>query len=97
MQCALWKMIQVKYDFNEFAKDADLFLADTYLFNGHEHHKAHFTAQESGSFAKNATVKKLVLTHLPQFGDLQLLQKQAQDAAGSVPVELAAVGKEFLL
>ena len=84
-------------EFNDFAKDADLFLADTYLFNGHEHHKAHFTAQESGTFAKNAAVKKLVLTHLPQFGDLQVLQEQAQTAAGAIPVELAAVGKEFLI
>lgn len=84
-------------DFNEFATNADLFLADTYLFNGHEHHKAHFTAQESGTFAKNANVKKLVLTHLPQFGDLQLLKEQAQVASGAVPVELAAIGKEFLI
>lgn len=83
--------------FNEFAKEADLFLADTYLFNGNEHHKAHFTAQESGTFAKNAAVKKLVLTHLPQHGDLEELRQQAQTASGDIPVELAAPHKQFII
>ena len=31
--------------FADFAKDADLFLADTYLFEGNEHHHAHFTSK----------------------------------------------------
>lgn len=83
-------------DFTDFTQDADLFLADTYLFAGHEHHHAHFTSTESGEFAKKAAVKKLVLTHLPQFGDLNQLQAEAQAAAGpAIPVELAAVGKIF--
>jgi ribonuclease BN (tRNA processing enzyme) len=69
--------------FNEFAKDADLFLADTYLFKGNENHRAHFTSLEAGTIAKTAGVKKLVLTHLPQHGDLEQLRTEAQDAAGS--------------
>ncbi|WP_265458809.1 MBL fold metallo-hydrolase [Enterococcus sp. HY326] len=82
--------------FNDFAKDADLFLADTYLFKGNERHKAHFTSLEAGEIAKAAEVKRLVLTHLPQFGDLKLLQAEAQAAAGpQIPVELAATGKIF--
>jgi ribonuclease BN (tRNA processing enzyme) len=28
-------------------------------------------------------VKKLVLTHLPQFGELEQLKKEAEEAAGS--------------
>ena len=48
--------------FADFAKDADLFLADTYLFfEGNEHHHAHFTSKEAGELAKSANVKKLVL------------------------------------
>ena len=44
--------------FVDFAKDADLFLADTYLFAGeNERHKAHFTSQESGEIAAAAKVK----------------------------------------
>ena len=81
--------------FNEFAKDADLFLADTYLFDGNEHHKAHFTAGEGGRFAKHAAVKKLVLTHLPQHGDLEELRQQAAAVSGGIPVELAAPHKVF--
>lgn len=81
--------------FNEFAKDADLFLADTYLFDGNERHKAHFTAGEAGTFAKQAAVKKLVLTHLPQQGDLEILRQQAAANSGEIPVELAAPHKVF--
>jgi ribonuclease BN (tRNA processing enzyme) len=41
-------------------------------------------------------VKKLVLTHLPQFGDLEQLRTEASAAAQhEVPVELAKVGKTF--
>lgn len=82
--------------FEQFAENADLFLADTYLFEGNEHHHAHFTSKESGEIAQAAHVKKLVLTHLPQFGELEQLKKEAEEAAGSkVTVELAAVGKVF--
>lgn len=82
--------------FIDFTQDADLFLADTYLFAGNEKHFAHFTSKEAGEIAKSANVKHLVLTHLPQHGDLEQLQKQAQDAAGdTVEVSLAAVGKVF--
>lgn len=76
--------------FNEFAKDADVFLADTYLFKGNEKHHAHFTSYEAGEIAKTANVKKLILTHLPQHGDLKILQNEARASAGeSVDVILA--------
>ena len=78
-----------------FVEDADLFLADTYLFAGNERHKAHFTSQESGEIAAAAKVKKLVLTHLPQHGDLEQLKEEAAAAANGIPVELAAVQKIF--
>ncbi|MCB6168072.1 MBL fold metallo-hydrolase, partial [Bifidobacterium longum] len=51
---------------------------------------------EAGELAKSANVKKLVLTHLPQFGDLEQLKNEAQKAAGKgIDVELAAVDKVF--
>lgn len=76
--------------FVDFAKDADVFLADTYLFEGNEKHHAHFTSKESGEIAKAANVKKLILTHLPQHGSLEELKQQAEAAAGNqVTVELA--------
>ncbi len=82
--------------FVDFAKDADLFLADTYLFAGNEKHFAHFTSKEAGEISLAAGVKKLVLTHLPQFGDLEQLRSEASAAAeNQLPVELAAIGKTF--
>ncbi|MGK0551319.1 MBL fold metallo-hydrolase [Enterococcus faecalis] len=76
--------------FIPFAQSADVFLVDTYLFEGNENHHAHFTAKEAGTIAKAAKVKKLILTHLPQHGSLIELKAQAQKAAGShLPVVLA--------
>lgn len=83
--------------FASFAHQADLFLADTYLFKGNERHHAHFTAPEAGELAKRAQVKRLVLTHLPQFGELSELQAQAQETAETIPVDVAAVGKVFTI
>jgi ribonuclease BN (tRNA processing enzyme) len=68
-------------------------LADTYLFAGNERHKAHFTSKEAGEIAHAAQVKKLMLTHLPQHGDLEQLREEAALAANGIPVELAAVQK----
>lgn len=67
----------------DFSQDSDVLLADTYLFNGHEHHRAHLTAGEAGTLAKTSHSSKLILTHLPQVGDLTVLQAQAQETAGS--------------
>ncbi|MBP2098619.1 MBL fold metallo-hydrolase [Enterococcus rivorum] len=69
--------------FVDFAKEADVFLADTYLFEGNEKHHAHFTSKEAGEIAKAAGVKRLILTHLPQHGSLELLKEQAEKAAGN--------------
>ncbi|WP_319470366.1 MBL fold metallo-hydrolase [uncultured Trichococcus sp.] len=75
--------------FVPFVKDADLFLADANLFNGNERHHAHMTAGEVGVIAEAAAVKQLVLTHLPQKGELSVLLDQAKEAAPSVSVTLA--------
>lgn len=79
--------------FVPFAQGADLFLADTYLFAGNERHKAHFTSKEAGEIAHAAQVNKLMLTHLPQHGDLEQLREEAALAANGILVELAAVQK----
>ncbi|MGC6769490.1 MBL fold metallo-hydrolase [Enterococcus sp. LJL51] len=77
--------------FVAFADKADVFLADTYLFEGNERHHAHFTSKEAGELAKAADVKKLVLTHLPQHGSLDMLREQAEQAADyQMPVTVAS-------
>lgn len=45
--------------------------------------------------AREADVKKLVLTHLPQFGDLEQLRREAQDVAGEITTELAKPHKTW--
>lgn len=66
----------------EFVAGSHVFLADTYLFKGQERHHAHLTSLEAGEIAKTCGVEKLILTHLPQVGDLTQLQQEAQIAAG---------------
>lgn len=75
--------------FIPFAKEADVLMADTNFFNGMENHRVHMTAKEVGRIAKEAKVKKLLLTHLPQTGNLALLKEQAVDEFGSEEVLLA--------
>jgi ribonuclease BN (tRNA processing enzyme) len=78
-----------------FAKSADLLLTDTNFFNDHVGTKWHLTAGESGQLAKDAGVAQLVLTHLPQQGDLDELVSQAQQTAGTIPVSRATLHHTF--
>ncbi|GAB6707237.1 MBL fold metallo-hydrolase [Streptococcus uberis] len=90
-------------DLAAFAKDADLFLADVYLYEGNENHPAHLTTKEAGQIAQKAGVKKLVLTHMPPLPPqgidperhLDILREETQDHAGSIPVELAFPHKSW--
>lgn len=75
--------------FITFAKDADLFLADTNFFQGKERHSVHMTSKEVGEIAQAAQVKQLVLTHLPAGKDWQQLLAEAKVAAPDVAVSLA--------
>ncbi|MEQ7260098.1 MBL fold metallo-hydrolase [Lactococcus garvieae] len=77
----------------DFSKDADILLADVYFFKEHytkySHMPNHLSSVEAGEIAAQANVKKLILTHLPQVGDLQVLREEAQEEAGNIPVDLA--------
>lgn len=78
-----------------FVKHADLLMTDTNFFDDKTGTKWHMTAGESGKLAADAQVHQLMLTHLPQEGDLTTLKQEAQAQAGQVPVELAALRKTF--
>lgn len=86
-----------------FAQDADLLLADVYLYEGNENHIAHLTTKEAGHIAVQAGVKKLVLTHMPPLppegipaeNHLEILKQQTQDYAEHIPVELATPHKSW--
>ncbi|MFS7399640.1 MBL fold metallo-hydrolase [Carnobacterium maltaromaticum] len=76
-------------DFVPFSEKADLLLADTNFFEGMENHQVHMTSLEVARIAKKSEVKTLVLTHLPQIGDLELLKAQAINHAEGIEVLLA--------
>ena len=62
-----------------FARDADLLIADCNLYAHQDGTSAgHMTSQECGSVARNAHVKELLLSHLPQFGNHNDLYVEAQ-------------------
>ncbi|MFK4955295.1 MBL fold metallo-hydrolase [Lactococcus garvieae] len=73
----------------DFSKYADILLADVYFFKDKAKMPNHLSSVEAGEIAAQANVKKLILTHLPQVGDLQVLHEEAQEAAGNIPVDLA--------
>jgi ribonuclease BN (tRNA processing enzyme) len=84
-------------DLIDFAKDADIVLADVYFFKDKSNMPNHLSSVEAGNLAWNTDCKKLILTHLPQFGDLEILRQEAQEAAGTIPVDLAEPHKKWEL
>ncbi|PCR99328.1 MBL fold metallo-hydrolase [Lactococcus fujiensis] len=84
-------------DLINFSKGADVLLADVYFFKEKHRMPNHLSSVEAGEIAKAAGVKKLILTHLPQFGDLNTLREEAQNAAQTVPVELAQPHQKWQL
>jgi ribonuclease BN (tRNA processing enzyme) len=77
-------------DLAKFSAGADLLLADTNFLADKPKPRWHLTAPEAGQIAADAGVQKLLLTHLPQTVDLELLRRQAQETAGAIPVGLAS-------
>ncbi|WP_412990065.1 MBL fold metallo-hydrolase [Pediococcus siamensis] len=65
----------------EFATNTDLLMTDTNFYANKTGQKWHLTSQESGRLAKLAHVPNLLLTHLPQTGNLDQLVQEAQQAA----------------
>ncbi|KRN28436.1 metal-dependent hydrolase [Lactobacillus selangorensis] len=76
-----------------FSKYADLLMADTNFLADKPGKIWHMTSAQSGELARRAQVGKLLLTHLPQQLDLQVLLDQARTAAGNVPTKLASLGQ----
>lgn len=84
-------------EFVSFSKDADLLITDTNLFKGMENHQVHMTSKECGQIAEKANVKTLVLSHLPQKGDLQQLRKEAAEEAPKTKTILAEKNLEIIV
>ena len=79
------------------AADADLLICESSLYDEYQGRiPGHLTAGEAGKIAADAGVRKLVLTHLPHFGDHRNLVKQARNQFNG-PTELATTGKSWKL
>lgn len=84
-------------EFIHFSDSADCLLADSNFFNGMENHSVHMTSKECGSIARKAGVKQLILTHLPQEGDLNELVSQAEEECPDTDVLLAQKDTHYII
>lgn len=66
-------------EWGTFAKNADLLITDCNYYAGLDGSKAgHMNSEEVGRIASMANVKKLLLSHLPQYGDREKLVVEAK-------------------
>ncbi|WP_163652282.1 MBL fold metallo-hydrolase [Listeria sp. PSOL-1] len=80
-----------------FAKEADLLAADTNFYKDMAgKSKVHMASIEVGEVAEKADVKELMLTHLPQVGDLNTLKEEASTVY-SGPITIAKKGLRKLI
>lgn len=62
----------------DFSKEADLLITDCNFYAHQDGRQAgHMTSKEGGVIAKEAQVKELILSHLPQYGHHDQLIKEA--------------------
>lgn len=81
----------------DFARDADLLVSESNVYPQYAGKiQGHLTGQEAGKLASLAGVKRLVLTHLPQYGERSVLVKEAKKEFTG-PVELAYTKQQINL
>ncbi len=81
----------------DFAADCDLLICESSLYDGQNGDKiGHCTAPEAGKIAQLARAGRLILTHLPHYGDRELLVEQASRTFAG-PVEMARSGMRITL
>jgi ribonuclease BN (tRNA processing enzyme) len=81
----------------DLARDADLFLAEASFRSGDDNPPdLHLTGTECGEVAREASARRLVLTHVPPWHDPQVALDEAA-AAYDGPVELARPGAVYVL
>ncbi|MTD31430.1 MBL fold metallo-hydrolase [Planomicrobium sp. YIM 101495] len=78
-----------------FAEGADLLVSESNLYEKYLGIiSGHMSGSQAGKLAEEAGVKQLVLTHLPQYGELgEILQAAKGQFAG--PTEFAEIGKIY--
>lgn len=84
-------------DLVRIGRNADLLLCESNLYNEYFGKiGGHLTAGEAGRLASQCGAKRLVLTHLPQYGDLAQLVREAQETYQG-PIDLARTGDQYRL
>lgn len=79
-------------ELHQFALDCDLLIAECSFYEHQDPTAAgHMNSRDVGILAQKANTKKLLLTHLPHFGDRNQLLKQVK-AYYQGPAELAKTG-----
>jgi ribonuclease BN (tRNA processing enzyme) len=67
-----------KHELIDFCKQADLLLCECNFYGNQDGKQAgHMTSIEAGELAQQALVKQLCLTHLPHYGNTQVLVNEA--------------------
>lgn len=67
-------------ELKDFFSDSDLLITECSFYADMDGTKAgHLNSSQAGMLAVKASVKKLILTHLPHFGDLNNLLSQAKE------------------
>ncbi|MFD1032685.1 MBL fold metallo-hydrolase [Metaplanococcus flavidus] len=79
----------------DFAKGADFIAAESNLYEKYVGIiQGHMSGRQAGELATRAGVKQMVLTHLPQYGDIEeILASAKQTFSGAV--EFAEIGKTY--
>lgn len=80
-----------------FAENADLLVSESNLYEKYIGIiEGHMSGSQAGTLAERANVGRLLLTHLPQYGNLNdILQAAKQTYTGNV--DFAEIGKSYLL
>ncbi|MDQ0232222.1 MBL fold metallo-hydrolase [Metabacillus malikii] len=82
-------------EFITFSKGADLLISESSFYSNQDGTNAgHMTSVEAANIAEKAGVKHLLLTHLPHYGDHEMLVKDAKDYFKG-QVTLARTGFEW--
>ncbi|PLR83762.1 hypothetical protein CVD25_12040 [Bacillus canaveralius] len=69
-----------KHELEQFSKDADLLLCECNFYKEQDGKNAgHMNSLDAGKLAAVANVKRLILTHLPHYGDIQRLKEEAAE------------------
>ncbi|ANU09045.1 metallo-beta-lactamase family protein [Planococcus antarcticus DSM 14505] len=84
-----------KEELIDFSQEADLLVAESNLYEKYIGIiQGHLSGSQAGNLAERAGVKQLLLTHLPQYGELDEILHAAKSSY-SGKVEFAVIGKSY--